>query len=69
MKVAEQLERHRARNFNYRNFTPTNVQVPDGYILNVYDLDDTTNGLGSDVQGRGWYIKVNRDNNAKNHYF
>lgn len=69
LKVAEQLERHRARNFNYRNFTPTNVQVPDGYILNVYDLDDTTKGLGSDVQGRGWYIKVNRDSNAKNHYF
>lgn len=63
------MERHRARNFNYRNFTATNVQVPDGYTLNVYDLDDTTKGLGADVQGRGWYIKVNRDANDKNHYF
>lgn len=69
LKVAEQLERHRARNFNYRNFSATNVQLPDGYSLNVYDLDETTKALGSDVQGRGWYIKVNPDSNPKNHYF
>ena len=69
LKVAEQLERHRARNFNYRNFSATNVQLPRDYSLNVYDLDDNTKGLGSDVQGRGWYIKVTPDSHPKNHYF
>ncbi|MCO8067538.1 type IV pilin protein [Acinetobacter schindleri] len=69
LKVAEQLERYRARNFNYRNFTATNVELPSGYYLNIYDLDDNTKGLNSDVQGRGWYIKVTPDINPKNHYF
>src|SRR5690606_41918639 len=69
LKVAEQLERYRARNFNYRNFTATNVQLPAGYSLNIYDLDSTTKELTDGVQGRGWYIKVTPDINPKNHYF
>ncbi|ENW26246.1 type IV pilin protein [Acinetobacter lwoffii] len=69
LKVAEQLERYRARNFNYRNFTATNVQLPAGYSLNIYDLDSTTKELTDGVQGRGWYIKVKPDTNPKNHYF
>jgi len=63
------LERYRARNFNYRNFTATNVQLPAGYSLNIYDLDSTTKELTDGVQGRGWYIKVKPDTNPKNHYF
>ncbi|WP_347454473.1 prepilin-type N-terminal cleavage/methylation domain-containing protein [Acinetobacter thermotolerans] len=69
LKVAEQLERYRARNFNYRNFTATNVILPDGYSLNIYDLDSTNKGLGDGVQGRGWFIKVEPPTDPKNYYF
>lgn len=58
LKVAEQLERYRAKNFNYRKFKGDLVEVPKDYTLNIYDIDDTAKQLSDEVQGRGWYIKV-----------
>lgn len=58
LKVSEQLERYRAQNFNYRNFTASTVDMPKDYTLNIYDIDDTAKHLTGGVQGRGWYIKV-----------
>lgn len=69
LKLSEQLERYRARNFNYRNFSGTVAELPTGYTLNIYDIDDTSKSLTGDVQGRGWYIKVTPPNNPKNYYF
>ena len=69
LKVSEQLENYRARNFNYRNFTATSVEMPDGYALNIYDIDDTSKSLTAGVQGRGWYIKVTPPSDPKNYYF
>ena len=69
LKLSEQLERYRARNFNYRNFSGTVTELPTGYTLNIYDIDDTSKSLTGDVQGRGWYIKVTPPNNPKNYYF
>lgn len=69
LKLSEQLERYRARNFNYRNFSGTVTELPIGYTLNIYDIDDTSKSLTGDVQGRGWYIKVTPPNNPKNYYF
>ncbi|MGB8695033.1 type IV pilin protein [Acinetobacter sp.] len=69
LKVSEQLERYRARNFNYRNFTVTGLNMPDGYTLHIYDIDDTAKSLTAGVQGRGWYIKVTPPVDPKNYYF
>lgn len=69
LKLSEQLERYRARNFNYRNFTATGLDMPDGYTLNIYDIDDTSKSLTAGVQGRGWYIKVTPPSEPKNYYF
>ncbi len=69
LKVSEQLEHYRARNFNYRNFTATAVEIPSGYTLNIYDIDDTSKSLTAGVQGRGWYIKVTPPSDPKNYYF
>ncbi|OTG70172.1 prepilin-type cleavage/methylation domain-containing protein [Acinetobacter sp. ANC 4218] len=69
LKVSEQLENYRARNFNYRNFTANSVQMPDGYSLDIYDIDDTSKSLTSGVQGRGWYIKVTPPGDPKDYYF
>lgn len=70
LKVSEQLERYRARNFNYRNFTATAVEIPAGYTLNIYDIDDTVKSLNGGVQGRGWYIKVTPpSSDAKAYYY
>lgn len=69
LKVSEQLERYRARNFNYRNFTATAVEMPTGYTLNIYDIDDTAKSLTGGVQGRGWYIKVTPPSDPTNYHF
>lgn len=69
LKVAEQLERYKARNFNYRNFTAISVEMPVGYTLNIYDIDDTAKSLTGGVQGRGWYIKVTPPTDPQNYYF
>lgn len=69
LKLSEQLERYRARNFNYRNFSGTATELPLGYILNIYDIDETSKSLTGNVQGRGWYIKVTPPAEPKNYYF
>lgn len=69
LKVSQQLEQYRARNFNYRNFTATAVEMPDGYTLNIYDIDDTAQNLTGGVQGRGWYIKVTPPIDPMSYYF
>lgn len=69
LKLSEQLERYRARNFNYRNFSGTSTELPTGYTLNIYDIDDTSKSLTGGVQGRGWYIKVIPPLGPKNYYF
>lgn len=72
LKAADQLERYRARNFNYRNFTLANSELPSGYILKIYDIDSTTKSLTDGVQGRGWYIKVTPPTNPvdpKDYFF
>ncbi len=69
LKLSEQLERYRARNFNYRNFSGAATELPTGYTLNIYDIDDTSKSLTGGVQGRGWYIKVIPPNDPKNYYF
>ena len=69
LKLSEQLERYRARNFNYRNFSETATELPTGYTLNIYDIDDTSKSLIGGVQGRGWYIKVTPPSEPKNYYF
>ena len=69
LKVADQLERYRTRNFNYRNFTLANSDLPSGYTLKIYDMDSTTKALTDDVQGRGWYIKVTPPGDPKDYYF
>lgn len=76
LKIAEQLERYKSRNFNYRNFSETATELPDGYTLKISDLEDSSKNLTDDVQGIGWYISVappidvnNRNYNPKNNYF
>lgn len=69
LKLSEQLERYRVRNFNYRNFSGTATELPIGYTLNIYDIDDTSKSLTGGVQGRGWYIKVTPPSGPKNYYF
>lgn len=76
LKLAEQLERYKTRNFNYRNFSETATELPEGYILKILDLEDSSKNLTDDVQGIGWYISVapptdanNRNYNPKNNYF
>ena len=58
LKLASDLERHKARNYNYKNFVITGIDMPMGYSINIFDLDNTSKSLSQDVQGRGWYIKV-----------
>ncbi|MBJ8473614.1 prepilin-type N-terminal cleavage/methylation domain-containing protein [Acinetobacter bereziniae] len=76
LKLAEQLERYKTRNFNYRNFSETATELPEGYILKISDLEDSSKNLTDDVQGIGWYISVapptdvnNRNYNPENNYF
>ena len=76
LSLSERLERYKARNFNYRNFSETATALPDGYTLKILDLDENSTILTADVQGRGWYITVapptdvnNRNYDAKNNFF
>lgn len=70
LKLSVDLERHKARNYNYKNFFITGIEMPVGYSINVYDMDDTSKSLSEDVQGRGWFIRVNPPaDDPKAHYF
>lgn len=64
LKLADQLDRHKTRNFNYKNFTPTTVILDrGGYTLTI--TDDTTpgNALNSTATvGQNWVIKATTTN-------
>ena len=57
LKVAEQLERHKSRNFSYKNFVVSGTDLPVGYTLNLKDGTDTTKTLSTGV-GQKWVIKA-----------
>ena len=64
MKLADQLERHKTRNFNYKNFTPTSVSVNrGGYTINITDDTIAGNLLNSSATtGQNWAIKATSTN-------
>ena len=57
LKVAEQLERHKSRNFNYKNFAISGTDLPVGYTLDLKDGTDTSNTLSTGV-GQKWVMKA-----------
>lgn len=66
--LAEQLERHKARNFNYKNFTGT-ANLPSEFKLKIVDLDNTAKSLSeTDILGRGWIIQVLAPDNKTYNY-
>lgn len=60
LKLAEQLEQHKSRNFTYRGFTTTSITLPrGGYTIQI--TDDTTTGnllTNSASNGQTWVIKA-----------
>jgi type IV pilus assembly protein PilE len=65
--LAMQLERHKSRNFNYKNFNRTQVVIPTGatgdsvkYTIVIRDGDVTTEILSSanNAPGRNWAIRA-----------
>ncbi|MGE8594680.1 MAG: type IV pilin protein [Acinetobacter faecalis] len=65
--LAMQLERHKSRNFNYKNFNRTQVVIPTGatgdsvkYTILIRDGDVTTQILSSanNAPGRNWAIRA-----------
>lgn len=66
--LAQQLERYKARNFNYKNFTGT-ADLPIGFTLKIVDLDNTDQSLsGTNILGRGWMIQVLAPDNKTYNY-
>lgn len=73
-KIAEQLERHKSRNFSYKGFDPgyiygqaspmISVSVKD-YTLTIRDLDSQKllTSTDQDMRGRGWAIKAETTDN------
>lgn len=70
MKLAEQLERHKSRNFSYRNFSPTSVTLNrGGYTLTITDDTVAGNALNSPATtGQNWVVKATTTD-TKNFYF
>lgn len=64
LKLADQLERHKTRNFSYKNFATTSMTLNrGGYTLTV--TDDTTAGNAlnaSATNGQTWVIKATTSN-------
>lgn len=60
LKLADQLERHKTRNFNYKNFATSTVTLNrGGYTLTVTDDTAAENALNSTVtNGQTWVIKA-----------
>ncbi|MDC4712477.1 type IV pilin protein [Acinetobacter baumannii] len=60
LKLAEQLEQHKSRNFTYRGFTTTSITLPrGGYTIQI--TDDTTTGnllTNSAANGQTWVIRA-----------
>lgn len=67
LKLADQLERHKTRNFNYKNFTPTTVTLDrGGYTLTVTDDTSAGNALNSSAtNGQTWVIKATTTDNQQ----
>lgn len=60
LKLADQLERHKTRNFSYKNFTPSTITLDrGGYTITVTDDTTTGNALNSTAtNGQTWLIKA-----------
>jgi len=73
-KIAEQLERHKSRNFSYKGFDPgyiygqsspmVSVSVKN-YTLTIRDLDSQKllTSTDGDMRGQGWAIKAETTDN------
>lgn len=73
-KIAEQLERHKSRNFSYKGFDPgyiygqsspmLSVSVKN-YTLTIRDLDSQKllTSTDGDMRGQGWAIKAETTDN------
>lgn len=60
LKLADQLERHKTRNFSYKNFATSTVTLNrGGYTLTVTDDTAAGNALNSAAaNGQTWVIKA-----------
>ncbi|MEO9280558.1 MULTISPECIES: type IV pilin protein [Acinetobacter] len=60
LKLVEQLERHKSKNFTYRGFATTSVTLPRGsYTIQI--TDDTASGnllTSSAANGQTWVIRA-----------
>lgn len=67
LKLADQLERHKTRNFNYKNFSPSTITLSrGGYTLTITDDTRAENALNSSTtNGQTWAIKA-ATSNAQN---
>lgn len=57
LKQVEQLEKHKARNFSYQNYTLTSVSLPNTYSLELKDGTDTVKSLSQGL-GQKWVMKA-----------
>lgn len=57
LKQAEQLEKHKARNFSYHNYTLNSVNLPSTYSLELKDGTDTSKSLSQGL-GQKWVMKA-----------
>ncbi|XID74593.1 type IV pilin protein [Alkanindiges sp. WGS2144] len=57
LNQAEQLERHKARNFSYQNFSMGTVNLPNAYTLELKDGTDTAKTLTQGL-GQKWVMKA-----------
>lgn len=57
LKQVEQLEKHKARNFSYQNFSLGTVNLPSTYSLELKDGTDTTKTLSQGL-GQKWVMKA-----------
>jgi len=60
LKLADQLERHKTRNFNYKNFAISTITLNrGGYTLAITDDTTAGNALNSTAtNGQTWVIKA-----------
>ncbi|WP_218945691.1 MULTISPECIES: type IV pilin protein [unclassified Acinetobacter] len=65
LKLADQLERHKTRNFNYKNFAISTITLNrGGYTLAITDDTTAGNALNSTAtNGQTWVIKATTPNN------
>lgn len=64
LKLADQLERHKTRNFSYKNFATGTITLNrGGYTLTVTDDTTVGNALNtSATNGQTWVIKATTSN-------